>query len=481
MLRGMAESIKISKSGLLESRLPFKNTVVLILHLFYLMAVVLPGALDYSAKVSLFIFLSAMTCWVLTKLPAGFIAIAALMAIILLGGATPSILYDALAQEVVWLMIGAFIMGEAVKQSGLTDRMIDYLLKNASCKEKLLRRLTNVLLLSAFFVPSTSGRAALAKPLIAQIGERWQSEKEKRFLALFTPILILISTSATVIGAGSHLIGVGLLENATGQSITYIQWFIWGVPFTIVISFLTLYILKWMIWPKEKRNEKNHVTISQQQKMDGSLNQKEIRALGFIGLVLLGWLTHPIHHYDIGFITMLGAMLFMAPVYGVITWKQAVNSVSWPLILFVACATTLGGTLIDTGVINWLEKELFIGLNLINQAPEWLLLLIILLITITSHFYIHSHTTRAVIFIPSLIVFSETIGLDSTSVVFLSLIGMNYCLTFPVSSKAILLFAEDTSFDKKQLLQLSGVLMPVYILVMVFFYFTYWQWTGLQL
>ncbi|MDY7045064.1 hypothetical protein RVS70_12720 [Virgibacillus sp. M23] len=110
-------------------------------------------------------------------------------------------------------------------------------------------------------------------------------------------------------------------------------------------------------------------------------------------------------------------------------------------------------------------------------------MMIMLVIAVTSHLYVHSHTTRAIIFIPSIIVFSESIGLNTAAVVFLSLLGMSYCLTFPVSSKAILLFYEegDMTIDAKQLLQLSTILMPVYILVMIVFYFTYWQWTGLQL
>ena len=56
-------------------------------------------------------------------------------------------------------------------------------------------------------------------------------------------------------------------------------------------------------------------------------------------------------------------------------------------------------------------------------------------------------------------------------------------MTFPVSSKALLLFYEEgeISYDAGMLLKISAILMPMYILVMMVFYFTYWQWTGLQL
>ena len=76
---------------------------------------------------------------------------------------------------------------------------------------------------------------------------------------------------------------------------------------------------------------------------------------------------------------------------------------------------------------------------------------------------------------PAFIVLSQILGLHAPSVVFLTLVGMNYCITFPVSSKALLLFYEDehVSYQAKDLVKLSIVLMPVYIVVMLLFYYSY--------
>ena len=200
-------------------------------------------------------------------------------------------------------------------------------------------------------------------------------------------------------------------------------------------------------------------------------------------LLIIGWLTENLHGYEIGFITMLGAILLMLPGFGVMNWKEGMKSVSWNLILFVGAASALGTVLVDTGVVQWMEKELLGGLQWFAYAPEWAIVLLILLVGVTSHLYITSHTTRAIVLIPTLLVFSETIGLNPVTVVFLSLIGMNYCVTFPVSSKALLLFYEegDLAYDAKQLIKISAILMPVYILTMMIFYYTVWNWMGMDL
>jgi hypothetical protein len=56
-------------------------------------------------------------------------------------------------------------------------------------------------------------------------------------------------------------------------------------------------------------------------------------------------------------------------------------------------------------------------------------------------------------------------------------------MTFPVSSKALLVYfeEEEINYQADDLLKLSLILMPIYLFVMILFYFTYWRWTGMGL
>jgi anion transporter len=473
---------KQTRSRTWIQELSIRSLVIISIHILFMIAVLLIDALDYRAKISLFAFLSAMTLWIATKIPAGFVAIALIAFIILMNAAEPDLLYHSLSEKVVWLMIGAFIIGEAVKVSGLAERLTHSILSKSNKKNNLLFGLSSVLFTSAFFIPSTSGRAALSMPIIEQMSQRF-STKERSVLAILAPVIILMSTSATLIGAGSHLIGIGLLESTVDQTISYIQWFIWGVPFAIVITLLSVLVIKWTLWPKDGLKEIENVQPEEKIRYKKQFNGKEKKTIILISFLIVGWMTESIHGYDIAFITMIGAILIMMPNYGIISWKQGISSVSWNLIIFVAAATALGKVLVDTGIVKWIEEEMLNVLHLFIGAPEWLIVLIILLVTVTSHLYITSHTTRAIVFIPGLLLFSETIGINPSTVVFLSLIGMNYCVTVPVSSKALLLFYEEgeISFNASHLLKISAILMPLYILAIMLFYFTYWQWTGMHL
>lgn len=459
-----------------------KPSVIIMMHVFMLAGILFIDGLDYRSKIALFSFLSAMTLWITTKIPAGLTAISLILFIILMNGAEPDLLYHSLSEEVVWLMIGSFIIGEAVKESGLAERLTLTILSQSRKKSHVLAGVSSVLFLSVFFIPSTSGRAALSIPIINQLRDIF-TNKEQRVLSILAPIIILTSTSATLIGAGSHLIGIGLLETTAHQSISFIQWFIWGLPFAIVMTLLSFFAVKWILWPKHGLQVQKVNPPIDKSMLKKSMNQTEKKTLILIILLIAGWVSEGIHGYDIAFITMIGASLAMMPNYGIISWKQGMKSVSWNLIVFVAAAAALGKVLVDTGVVKWMEHEMLNVLHLFSDAPESLIVFVILLVTVTSHLYITSHTTRAIVFIPGLLLFSETIGANPSTVVFLSLIGMNYCVTFPVSSKALLLFYEEgnISYDASSLLKISLLLMPLYIVIMMLFYFTYWQWTGLQL
>ncbi len=120
-------------------------------------------------------------------------------------------------------------------------------------------------------------------------------------------------------------------------------------------------------------------------------------------------------------------------------WKDGLKSVSWNLIIFVGAALALGNALIDSGAAQWIIDQLF-ALSGIAGASSGLLILAF--ISLTSHVYMTSHAARAVALVPPVLYLAGSLGLDPTAVLFISTVRMDYCLTFPVSSKALLMFQE---------------------------------------
>ncbi len=92
------------------------------------------------------------------------------------------------------------------------------------------------LIVTAFAVPSTSGRAALVPVFVALATVLADRPRLVRALALLFPTVILLSAVASLLGAGAHLITSQILVTATGTGFDFATWMILGLPLAIVSS-----------------------------------------------------------------------------------------------------------------------------------------------------------------------------------------------------------------------------------------------------
>ena len=456
-----------------DSALPFALCVTAAV------AVLLPAGLSTQGRLALFAFAVAAILWITTSLSPAYVAFLAVAVMILSGAIPQARLFDALASDVVWLMIGAFVVGGAFQKSGLAARLTRFLVDRAHTVAGVFWLLTLSLIPLALFLPSTSGRAAVAVPVYYSIVQAAQDARITRALALLMPTVILLSAMGTLIGAGSHLLADDLLLEFSGQRISYATWLIYGLPLSLAACAVACWLILRMFLDRKLRRQ----PLSLEPRTITTFNRAEKMTLQ-IGLLLMAlWLSSEWHGLDVATVTFLGALLLTMPGIGVLKWKQAVDVVPWNLILFVGAALVLGRALTDTGAAKWLVDGVVQASGLLTTQSELLILISMAAISLTAHLYMTSHVARVAAILPTFLVLSDTLELNPVMVVFLVTVAMDYCLTLPVSSKALLMFQEleGKTFDPNDLLRLSAVMLPITLLLLLFFYYVYWQWIGLAL
>jgi anion transporter len=442
-------------------------------------AVLLPASLPHEARVALFAFALAAILWSTTKLNAAYVALATVMLAVLAGGGSQELLFNALAEDVVWLMIGAFVLGGAMRQTGLAGRLTGFVVDRAKNVRSLFWLMTTVIVPLSFFIPSTSGRAAVLMPVFRSVADATDDKKITRALALLMPTVILVATITTLIGAGSHLIANDLLDQISGERISFAQWALWGMPFGITAAYASCWIITRLFLDKDRLGRRLEVAREER----GSLSRAERGTLLVLVLMVALWLTEALHGLEIATVTVAGALVLMLPGIGVLKWKDGLKTVSWNLVIFVGAALALGNALIDSGAAQWIIDGLFALSGVTGTRSVLLILLIVAFISLTSHVYMTSHAARAVALVPPLLYLGSSMDLNPVAVLFIGTVGMDYCLTFPVSSKALLMFQEagTETYQPADLLRLSAVLLIVHVVLIVLFYYGYWQWTGLAL
>lgn len=441
-------------------------------------AVLLPAGLSTEGRLALFAFGLAVVLWSTTKLNAAFVALGAVMLLVLSGGVAQERLFDALASDVIWLMIGAFVLGGAVEQTGLAGRLTQLVAARARTVAGVCWLLTAVLVPLAFLLPSTSGRAAVVIPIYRSIGAA-AGGAARRALALLIPTVILVSTIASLIGAGSHLIANDLLAQITGESLSFAAWALYGLPFGVAASALSCAVIVRLFLTPEQRS----LALRLPDRPRRALRRSERFTVGVVVAMVALWLSESLHGLEIATVTVLGALALTLPGLGVLSWKSGLKAVSWNLVIFVGAALVLGQALIDSGAAQWIIDQAFALSGIAGGSSHLLILVALAFLSLTSHIYMTSHTARAAALVPSLLYLAMSLDVSPLAVMFIGTVGMDYCLTFPVSSKALLMFQEldGDTYQPSDLLRLSAVLLPVHLVLMLLFYYGYWQWVGLSL
>ncbi|MGW6937024.1 SLC13 family permease [Lentzea sp. NPDC054927] len=412
---------------------------------------------------TLVVFGAAVLLWVCTPLDDTYVALAAVAAL-LLSGVLPASALTALGGSTTWLLVAAFVLAAGVAATGLPARLATWLVGRARTVRGLAHLTAFALLLTAFFVPSTSGRAALTLPVYDELRGRL-NERVARALGVLFPSVILLTAVATLVGAGAHLITNSLLEAATGQGIGFGWWLLLGVPLAAVSAHVTAEIVLWLFTSRADRA--TPVSVPEQEL--GGLTRAEVIALAVVLAVAAAWLTEPWHHVPPEVVALTGALVITAPRLGTTTFRDAFSGIPWSLLLFMAATTVLGTALISSGAAN-----LVAGL----VSPTHLLPTVIVT-SLLAHLVIQSRSARSSVLIPIMIPLALASGMNPAALAFASTAAAGFCHTLTSSAKPVALFAD--AYRPKDLLKLSAVLAPITGLLVLGSATLLWPHLGLPL
>ncbi len=460
----------------------FKPALAIGISLLIVLAIGSISDLGIHAKVAFITFGLAIVGWTLTDINDTYIALVAAIVFAATGIDAPSEFFETLGDPLIWLMFASFMIAAAVKASGLSERLAVFVARRAKSVRQLFILLTLVLILTAFLVPSTSGRAALMLPVFLAIRAVMPNERVARGLALLFPSIILLSAISSLIGAGAHLITADILLRTGGEYLGFGRWLLMGLPFALASSFAATFTIMHLFMNRSDR------ALPLNLSDDGVAQRKpwgraEIYvAVGATVLIAL-WATETVHGINSTLIALIGALLLTAPFLRIISFKNAIKEVDWGMLVFMAATLELGEALIESGGAQWIVTNLFTVFDgPIAQNP---------LITVTlvagfgllSHLVITSRSSRASVITPLVILLATALGFSPTTFAFMTAAATGFCLTLPVSAKPVAMFAqaEGPTYTPRDLLRLSSALLPIHLVLLVAFAFVVWPALGLDI
>ncbi|MEV5883179.1 SLC13 family permease [Streptomyces sp. NPDC052020] len=493
-------------------------------------------ALGGDARLTLAVFALATCAWIGTPIDDTYIALGAGLALTVTGVISSDTLFGTLGDSTVWLLICAFVLAAAVTRTGLAGRAAAFLVSGARTVRQLVHLTTAALVVTAFAVPATSGRAALALPVFLALarvlvpppaalapsrrparplaapaespstsstrtsgrhaesthrtplldGQASPAEAlagRKRLvvmLALLFPTVILLSAVATLIGAGAHLITVSVLWEATGQRIGFTEWLLLGLPLAVASSHLAAETVLLTTTRRADRAGAVRITPEEVQRhsdrpVTGPWTQEEQRCALLLATVVVLWCSEPLHRVPPAVVALIGAIVAATPALGTVRLKDALRTVPWSLLLFMAATMAMGVALTDSGAAKWLVA------GLPADVSPAVFLMVVVAVSTAAHLLLQSRSARSSVLVPLVIAAAAGAGVNPAAAALASTAAAGFCHTLPASAKPVTLFSDlpgTPTYTPRHLLRLSAVLAPLTAALVWLFAVAVWPLLG---
>lgn len=447
------------------------------------------GGLPQPAAITLTIFLGAIYLWIATPLDDSYVALGASLALVVTGVLREEDFTKTLGTNLIWLLIGAFVVAAAINATGLMTKFAAWVVVRAHTPRQLVHLLTAALLISTFAIPAPSGRAALALPVFVALAAML-SERRRLVvcLAVLFPTVILFSAIGSLLGAGAHLVTNEILAESSHESFSFDEWLVLGLPLAIVWSHLAAEaILRMFTDPEDRRT---HLSVPASawpsegpESPSTPLTGPQWRVLLVIGAVIAGWLTEPLHHINPAVVALVGALIAVTPGIGTTSWAKALKTVPWSLLIFMAATLALATAISTSGAAQWLQS----AITSVKGLGDWAgtaFVIVVIVGSLAAHLVVQSRSARSAMLIPIIVASAPALGINPVAAAFVSTAAAGFCVTMTSSAKPIALFADVEgvpTFTSQDLLRLSATLAPVSAILLAVFTFLIWPALGLRL
>ncbi len=451
-----------------------------------------PVQLTMQGKSALAIFGMVFVLWVSQAIPTYASALLAIVMLALTGGWTQKEALAVFGQDVIWLMLAAFIITSGMEKSGFAKRLALFIVsKFGTTARKALLALGIVNLILSFIVPSTTARAAMLLPICMMILQVYKAiPGESNFgkqLMIQEIHFNNITTSGILTATAGQIMAVGYIEDMTGMPVKWADWLIASMPIAILTLLASLFIGE-LLFPSEVKvpptasGQNTKDALKEELKALGKITPTEIRALIIFGVTVLLWATDGYHIQLFGFqislvmVAILAALLFYLPYIGVLNWKE--TKIPWDLMVFSAGAYAAGLALDASGAASFLLNGIFNKFNL-EALPQFALFMIVMFIASFSHLVFTSKTVRVVILIPAIILIAQKVGVNPMLLALPASFTICDSITLPPHCKPNLIFYSTGYFTVKDQFIYGMLTLLVKWLLFAVAYFTLFPLVGL--
>jgi len=407
-----------------------------------------PEGLSKEANAILASTLWIAVWWITEAIP---IAVTALLPIVLFpltGGLALKSTTAAFGHRYIFLYIGGFMIAIAIERWNLHKRIALSIINFIGTD--VTRIILGFMLATAFMSMWISNTATsvmmlpIGMAIIAQLKDN-PSTIEDENLIFGKALMLAIAYSAsiggmaTLIGTPPNLVLAGIVQELYGVEISFSQWFMFGLPISMVLLFLCWqYLTRFAFKFKQKTFPGGKAEIKRLLNELGKISYEEKVVLVVFVTTALLWifraqLQYFIPKLDDTIIAMMsGITLFLLPVKNrtrkIITWEEAVK-MPWGVILLFGGGMALAAGFQSSGLAKWLGTQITL-----LQGVHLFLLVIFIIASVNFLTEITSNLATTAMLLPVLAPMALSLGVHPYMLMVAATVAASCAFMLPVAT-----------------------------------------------
>ncbi len=428
--------------------------------------------------------------------------------------------------QIIFLFMGGFFLAYAMEKWGLHKRIaFRIIMLTGNTPSKILLGVMLTAYILSGWVSNTATVMMLIPAVMAIIAQK-EIYNPQSHKSISTAILVGLSFSATIggmatlVGTPPNMIFAGIYANTypNGQPVTFLNWMLFGIPFSATLLVFCYFILKKMFIPAQHNVAFDMGYIKQQHKSLGAIKYEEKIVMSvFIVTVLLWLLREDLHLGSLtisGWAKLLGPagkyikdstvvvftsfFLFLIPSRGwivekiktlqphegspdtfpdeksnpenILEWKD-VAKLPLNIILLFGCGFAMAKGFETSG----LSTAIAAPLSILQGMPVPLILLgIALLVTVLSEFA--SNTASIQLVLPIIIPLSASLGVNPLLLMLTATFSASLGYMLPVATAANTIVYGSGDIDARDMMRAGIILDIAGVLLLLLFMLTWGNW-----
>ena len=348
--------------------------------------------------------------------------------------ATVAVAFGAWTKGTMWIVVGAYLIAGAVKDSGLGQRIAyAFMLKFVKSAKSLILSIFALTFVLALLIPHPFPRAFLILAVVSVIAESAGYGEDDRGKLGFLIFAAAVPCSMFFMTGDSTLNPLVASYGANGgAAIGFVDWFIYmSVP--MVVATLCTIVLALALFKPSKELVYGREDVLAKQAALGKLSEKEIRTIVWLVIAIALWLT--VSGDYLAWVTLVIGVLMAMPVIGEVLTPASWSSVDIKTLMFLTAAMAIGSVGGATGMNAWIAD---VVLPSTVPANPYLFALLVCALTMIIHMFMGSVMAGLGICVPAFLTFVQGTSVTPIAVALIVFTAINLHYILPFHNLAIL-------------------------------------------